>query len=351
MRRIGLTLFLIGLCIPAVAQEDRPLQRIAFGSCHKLDRPFDIWDVMLARKPELFIFMGDTIYADTVDMEVKRRHYAQLAAVESFARFRKNTPFIATWDDHDYGANDGGSDYPAREQAKRVFLDFFQEPDDSPRWKHPGVYHSYLYGPEGKRVQVILLDTRWFRSPLKLGLQKGGYLPLDDPKATLLGEAQWKWLAEELKRPAEIRLIASSIQVIHEDHPFEKWANLPLERKRLFDLIAAAGASGTILLSGDRHHGEINALDGPAGYRLYDVTSSGLNTVYAEQDEPSRHRIGEILWRENFGMVHIDWEAADPRITLEVCDEKGKPGPQVIVPLSKLRAAAKPPGEHPAPAR
>src|SRR5438477_12150349 len=46
---------------------DQPLSRVAFGACHKLDRPFGVWDVMRARDPQLFIFLRDTVYFDTID--------------------------------------------------------------------------------------------------------------------------------------------------------------------------------------------------------------------------------------------------------------------------------------------
>ncbi len=58
----------------------------------------------------------------------------------------------------------------------------------------------------GMRVQVILLDMRWFRSPLKITDQRGApgkerYLPDPDPTKTMLGETQWAWLADELRKP------------------------------------------------------------------------------------------------------------------------------------------------------
>ncbi|HEY7116421.1 MAG TPA: alkaline phosphatase D family protein [Tepidisphaeraceae bacterium] len=317
---------------------DEVLSRIAFGSCHKLDRPFGVWDAMLGHKPDLFIFLGDTVYKDTVDMEEKRAEYAKLAAVPNFAAFRKEVPILATWDDHDYGANDGGADYPKRDDAKKIFLDFFDEPHDSPRWNHGGVYGAWVFGPAGKRTQVILLDTRYFRSKLRHD-DFGGYLPLDDPHATFLGDEQWRWLGEQLKVPAELRLLVSSIQVEAEDQPNEKWSNLPRERERLFKLIADSKAQGVVLISGDRHHGEISSMDVGCGYRVYEVTSSGLNCPYDPYDEPNRHREGQILWSDNFGMVRVDWSAADPSVDLEVHTGKGFVGLKKELRLSDLRAA------------
>ena len=316
---------------------EQPISRIAFGSCHKLDRPFTVWDSMLAQKPDLFIFLGDTVYLDTVDMEAKKAEYAKLAAVPNFSNFRKHVPIVATWDDHDYGANDGGADYPKRDESQKIFLDFFHEPADSPRRKRPGVYNAYVFGPEHQRTQIILLDTRYFRSKLKRDEQWGGYLPQTDPTATFLGPEQWKWLAEQLRVPADLRLIVSSIQVEHEDQPNEKWINIPAERDKLFKTIADSKATGVVFISGDRHHGEISSMDIGCGYKVPDITSSGLNCPYEPQDEPNRYREGHILWTDNFGLVRIDWNKPDPQIDLEIHTGQGNLGLRKQLTLSQLR--------------
>jgi alkaline phosphatase D len=303
--------------VAALPAADRAIARIAFGACHKLDRPFGVWDVIRGLDPELFIFLGDTVYLDTIDMLAKAAEYAKLAAVPAFAAFRQRVPMVSTWDDHDYGENDGGASYTKRDESQKLFLDFFQDPADSPRRKRPGVYDAHVFGPPGRRTQVILLDTRYFRSRLRPD-GGGGYLPQHARDATMLGPAQWAWLAEQLRVPAAVRLIVSSIQVMHEEQPNEKWMNMPAERERLYKTIADARASGVIFISGDRHHGEISSMDIGAGYRVTDVTSSGLNCAYEPIVEPNRHREGRAFWADNFGMVRIDWQAADPTIDVEI---------------------------------
>jgi alkaline phosphatase D len=323
------------------------VSRIAFGSCFKTDFPRGVWDVVLQKRPELFLFIGDVIYKDTLDMDQKRPEFLKLGQVESFARLRKACEVLAVWDDHDYGMNDGGADYPKRDQSKRMFLEFFGEPEHSPRWrKSGGMYHCAVFGPPGKRIQVILLDGRYHRSQLNRDHVHGGYHPLRDPQATMLGNEQWKWLEDRLKEPAELRLVCSGIQVVGADQPNEKWANLPLERERLFKLIGQTKASGVIFLSGDRHHGEISATrpdadaaagaGAGAGYPLYDVTSSGMNCPHRPWNEPNRLRVGELLCESNFGMIEIDWNKPDPVVSLLVCNGEGIPNLREDVPLSRL---------------
>ena len=120
----------------------------------------------------------------------------------------KPAPLLATWDDHDYGENDAGFEYPLKVESQKLFNEVYSVPEDSPRRQRPGIYDAQIFGPEGKRVQVILLDTRYFRSKLRSWAKgerppgRGPYQPHEDEAdVTMLGEAQWKWLKEELKKP------------------------------------------------------------------------------------------------------------------------------------------------------
>jgi len=80
--------------------------------------------------------------------------------------------------------------------AKDYFLDFFDVPMDDARRTREGVYTSYSFGPHGKRLQIILLDGRWFKSG-----------------ESYLGDEQWAWLAEEFAKPADLRILVNGYQV------------------------------------------------------------------------------------------------------------------------------------------
>jgi alkaline phosphatase D len=328
---------------PAARADDKPLTRIAFGSCAHQDRPQPIWGPIVKARPELFLFIGDTIYADTEDIARMRRLYAKLAALPGYKKLLATCPVLATWDDHDYGGNDVGAEYPKKKESQQAFLDFFGVPRDSPRRKREGVYHSAVFGPPGKRVQVILLDTRYHRGALKKDLRRprslGRYVGNTDPKATILGARQWRWLAEQLKAPAELRLLVSSVQVVAEDHGFEKWMNFPRERERLYRLIRDAKAAGVVILSGDRHLAELSVMEAGIGYPLLDLTSSGLNQANKRwrELEKNRHRVATMDRGDNFGLVRIDWGRADPLVRLEIHDDEGEVTIRYKVPLSRLQ--------------
>lgn len=344
MKSIVSSLFIIALALLAptdsTAAENSPITSIAFGSCANQNEPQPVLDHVSARKPDLFIYLGDNIYGDTFDMDEMRAKYDVLAERPEYKRLKASTEIIATWDDHDYGADDSGRRYRKKEESKEIFLEFFEEPRDSPRRKHEGVYTAYEYGPKNKRVQVILLDLRTFRSDLKRRGTRperehaGPYAPNPDADATLLGEAQWKWLKKQLKRKASIRLIGSSVQFAAEFHGWEAWANFPNERKRFISLVDSTQADGVILLSGDMHYGELSVMTSDVPYPLYDFTSSGINRVW-EHPMENIHRLRETEYRPHVGWIDIRWDE-DPEIRFRLQVENGEIGLEHRILLSEI---------------
>lgn len=303
---------------------DKVIQRIAFGSCCEQDQPQPIWNTIAAANPDMFLFIGDNVYSDTEDMAVMQGNYDKLGTKPEFAAFRSKIPVLATWDDHDYGINDGGVEYPKKVEAKKIMLDFFGEPANSPRRQRDGVYTSYTFGPDGKRLSLIMLDLRWFRSALIYDKAIDGYVPNPDLAATMLGEDQWLWLEQELKKPADLRIIASSTQFCSPDHKWEKWANYPHEKKRMLDLLDKLSVKNAVFLSGDMHYGELSAEQTAAGTTVYDLTSSGMNFVENGTQYANKNRISLFDTKPNFGYVEIDWGTAGAtKVSLQVRDDSG----------------------------
>ncbi len=350
---------LLVLLSPAVAAvelgADTVLTRIGFGSCAKQSKPQPIWDAVLASDPQAFVFLGDNIYADTRELATIERKYAQLAAIDGFARLRHEVPLFATWDDHDFGENDAGAEYPLKEASRKAFLEFWQEPVDSPRWQRDGVYSSRVIGPPGRRVQLILLDLRYNRTPITVDPRWGTYEAYDrwarknyrkgvpmpgpyvrnpDPAADMLGEAQWRWLEAQLREPAELRLIGSSLQVLADFPGWEAWINYARNQARLFALIRDTRANGVVFLSGDTHYGELTRLETNVPYPLLDLTSSGLTEEW-HVPVPNALRVGTAYNQPNFGMLEIDWERR--RLLLSLRDVAGKTLLEQVVGLDALQ--------------
>jgi alkaline phosphatase D len=275
-----------------------------------------LWDDIVAQKPDVWIWLGDNIYGDSESMDTLRAKYAIQKSNPVYQQLRQSASIVGIWDDHDYGVNDGGKEYPKRRKSQQLMLDFLDEPTDSPLRKQKGAYSAHTYGPKGQRVKVILLDARYFRDPLK----KEGKVNVPDPSGKILGEAQWQWLANELTNSdADVHIIGSGIQILPEEHVYEKWANFPTERKRLLDLLGKTKPKGTFLISGDRHMAEVSRVSVPGlGYDLYDITSSGLTHVSEPHEEANRHRVGPIVSKLNYGLVTINWNVKPITATINI---------------------------------
>jgi alkaline phosphatase D len=321
-----ITLLFFFLFVGASAQS-QVISKIAFGSCGHQDKPQPVIETAASMSPDLFIYLGDNIYGDTEDMTVLKGKYTKLGVKPEFEKLKETCPVIATWDDHDYGVNDGGKEYPKKAESKEIFLNFWEEPANSERRKHEGIYTSYMYGKKGKRVQVILLDTRTFRTPLAHavldGLHKNDYAPNKDKINTFLGKEQWKWLEAELKKEADIRIIGSSIQFGIEYNGWESWANFPKEREKMFGLIKKTKANGIVFISGDVHWAEISKQKQEGIYPVYDITSSGITQTW-DKVEPNKYRVGKAFQANNFGMIEIDWNKPNPEVYFRIYDVKGE---------------------------
>lgn len=345
-----ISLLFISLSSCGIAQDS--IYSIAFGSCSNQKKPLPIFNEISQHHPDLFVYLGDNIYADTKNMCKMRRQYGKLARNKDFKRFRSKTKIIATWDDHDYGANDVGRHYKKKEKSKKIFLKFFKEDKNSERWKHKGIYTSYYYTVNGKTLQIILLDNRTFRDDL---VPFNGNLPQDslngsliqymyrleysqqiNPDSTMLGASQWKWLEGELKKPADIRIIGSSTQFATQYNGYESWANFPLEQKKMFELINSTGAKGVFFISGDLHYSELSKMENENSYPIYDLTSSGLTEEW-KFATPNKYRIGDPIMENNFGMININWLLPVPEISLEIWDANNKLRIQQVLSLDELK--------------
>ncbi len=339
--------------VPRGVDYSTPPSTIAFGSCANQNAPQPMWKTILQNNPDLFLFMGDNIYENPQNPDRLREEYDKLKAIPEFREFRQKIPFLVTWDDHDYGMNDGGRENPIKEIAKKEFLRFWPYVKDSLSLNQSGIYHAKIIGgplEERKKrrgrmvtkllkkqpaVQVIMLDTRYFRSPLIKDdpdpvTGKAYFKVNPDPQATVLGSEQWDWLEEQLKRPAEVRLIVSSYQFIPESHKREKWGNFPKEKEKFINLLKKTKAKNVFILSGDRHFGVISKQEIKDYGTLYEVTASSINKE-STIDEADPSYLNPIYKKENFGLAHIDW--SKKKINLEIRDLQNQVIQNIELPL------------------
>ena len=290
---------------------DRTSVKIGFGSCLDQDKSMAIFDEVKAAAPDMFLMIGDNVYGDTPSGELSRMESAYAKQKENFAAMSPDFPVEAIWDDHDYGINDGGIDYSHKEETEKMFFDFWEIPEDDVRRTRPGLYREQRLDLGGKTVQLLYLDTRYFRGPLDHTDEEGAagkerYLASNDTTRSILGSAQWLWLQDKLQASADYRLIVSSIQFLAAGHGWECWRMLPHEMDRFVSLLDQYSVDNMLFLTGDRHRGGLYQLTTPAGNKIYEITSSPLNadTFPVEEDGPLR--LGATYPDSNFGLITID---------------------------------------------
>lgn len=319
-------------------QQSDLIERVAIGSCFKVQGTMgQTLDRLITNKPDLFMWLGDNIYADTTNMSNMRGKYDAKKQNEDYRNFlAAEVPVLATWDDHDYGANNAGDNYSKREESQQEFLRHFDIPADDPRYQgQEGVYSAIIQGPTDKSVHSIMLDARYFRTPTF-----SSYGNCRGEQSSILGEAQWQWLQQELNKPSEVKIIGSGIQFLPplylgrnlssycaygdgqafnqaidnlEENDlsgtsYESWAEMPAERERLLRLVQQSVNAGktkqVIFVSGDQHWGELLEKTIPASnahgeaVKVYEVTASGFGQNWP-YDVPNPNRL--TIWADNKG--------------------------------------------------
>jgi len=285
---------------------------IAFGSCNRQSFTNNLWKPILENNPIAWIWGGDIIYSDTDDMELMAQHYQQQREQEGYSDIVNSMKVLGTWDDHDYGLNDGGLEYVAKAESQQLFLDFMNVSKTDSRREREGVYHSEVIETNEGSVKVIILDTRYFRSALTASENpEHRYQPSVYGEGTMLGDIQWQWLTNELNEStSDFNLIVSSIQFLSAEHGFETWGTMPHEVDKLKSLISDSKAKGVIVLSGDRHISEFSKTNlENVNYPLIDFTSSGMTHSYTSFDgEPNQYRVGQVVPNLSFGLLKINFK-------------------------------------------
>lgn len=289
------------------------LNTLAFGSCNHGHLPQPMWSIIESHDPDLFLFTGDVVYADTIDADKMQQKYQQQIDRSEYQQFVSKIPVIGIWDDHDYGINNGGKNNPLKVEAQKMFLDFLGEPQGTERRKQEGIYTSYSYGQGNRTVKLFLLDTRYHRDRTGKG------------RADMLGEQQWQWLEKEIEQStATVNIIASGVSVMSPQFPFaEEWNDFQWSRKRLFKLIDKNSLPGVVFLTGDRHFSS-HYENKVRGQVYHEFMSSGL-THYMNRKWVSRifrfvYGDTNSYFNRNFSKITFHWDQTPLQMTYEVFD-------------------------------
>jgi alkaline phosphatase D len=304
------------------------------GSClyindEPFDRPgrpyggdFELLEALAADQADFMLWLGDNVYLrepDWLTEEGIRYRYRHTRAFGPLQRVLATRHNYAVWDDHDYGPNDSDRGYRLKEQALKVFRDYW-----------PGVQYGTATAPGGfsrfewADVEFFLLDDRWYRTPNKAELT---------PNKTMFGEAQLQWLKDGLvASQATFKIVAAGGQLMNPLAPYEGLARIPHEQKALQQMIVANRIPGVLFLSGDRHHSELIRVTPAGGYPLYDFTcsplSAGARTLReGDPEETNAARIDGTLvtGQRSYGRVRVVGNRDERTLILSCHDKQGQP--------------------------
>lgn len=234
------------------------IERIAFGSCNNPNTQ-SIWSKIEEFKPSRLILLGDNMYADKKDATFKNQKSsvsiieAQYDLIKEDTGWKKLFNYLGGWnnidvtyDDHDYGINNGAKNFHLKDPSQTAFWNFIEE-TNADKLNQDSVYSSKkikIITKNNKQFiyKVIMLDTRSNKD--KTGTSDGDFL----------GTEQWNWLEKEILDADEVDLIllGSSIQTLVDDKLIEEsWGEFPLARERLIQLLLKSQVPNTVILSGD----------------------------------------------------------------------------------------------------
>jgi len=292
---------------------------VAYGSCarYQEDPVQPIWRQVRAANPDLFFWVGDNIYGDALDPAILAEEYRRQRSIPDLQPVLRSVPHLAIWDDHDFGLNNHDRRNPVKEEALGVFRRYWANPSYGLPGT-PGVFFRYGYGG----VDFFFLDVRYHRDP--------NAAP-DVPGKTMLGEGQLRWLREGLRESrAPFKVLVSGSGWTRAKGPGgDSWASFLQERDSLFAFIQRREIEGVILLSGDTHVGELNAIpwSDRGGYDFYDLVSSPLaqSTTDSWLERRPEIRVRPVHFAgPNVGLLTFDLTEDDPVARFVLVGEDGR---------------------------
>jgi alkaline phosphatase D len=305
------------------------------GYCRDVEDGYPIFDVMARLHPDLFLFVGDTVYADRLcgtashvpgadfiaatvqQFHAKHRYNRADRALQAFFR---RTAVFAIWDDHEVRNNFAGPTEPLMPVGRQTFLDYW--PIAGPPEEPTRLYRRVRWGRD---VEIFILDTRQYRSPNAAH---------DGPGKTMLGEAQRRWLLEGLVHSdATWKLVVSTVPLgmFTGGTVSDSWSSSNLlgyarnsgtgfvwERDLILGTLRRDGVRNVVFVSGDVHHAEIIRHRLAPDYAVHELVAGPLA---ARQGYPrfldrslGSRSLGSLGLARNFGEILADGESLRVRI-------------------------------------
>lgn len=170
--------------------------RVAVACCVDPDRRQRAWEPIRRFNPDLVMMMGDMIDVNADDLEDLADGYEILSRSRGLRLIRQNAYTMAIWNEYDYALN-GRVDNTHRKKAevRQHFIEYWNEPYNTERYyRQDGLYGSMFLGEGERRIQILMLDTRWHRQPLK-GVLVAAPVRLLVASAWFMASSKWRQIA------------------------------------------------------------------------------------------------------------------------------------------------------------
>jgi alkaline phosphatase D len=304
------------------------------GHCRHVTAGYPIFHALAQHRPDFFLFVGDTVYADQVCAGADRKPGSDFRASsleEFWAKHRYNradpgvqaffrqTAVHAIWDDHDVRNDFAGPSEPLMPVGRQAFLDYFPI---VPPAEEPGrLYRSFRWGGV---LEVFILDTRQYRSR---------NTDVDGPGKTMLGAEQKRWLLDAVAGSSAIwKVVVTSVSLsVPTGRPArDSWtsanflgfpepgAGFSVERDAVLEAFRSAGIRNLVFLSADAHHAEILRHQPTETWSFHEFVAGPLAAFYGLSRPVDQGLNPQTLFAlggiENFGTIDMDAGSLTVRI-------------------------------------
>ncbi len=276
-------------------------------------QPFDLFNKIKSKNPNFFIYLGDTICADSPLKEFHpvlwhyRYKYKENRDDESLQKFLRDIPVYAIWDDHEVENNFNSSWGEKIEIARQAFREYWPV-----KSKEKAIlYYSFSWS---NLADFFILDTRQFRSKKT---DRNGYTP----QATMLGKKQKDWFIEKLsKSNAPFKFIISSV-AFNTYKKKDKWSDFVTERNEIVNHIKKNNINGIVILSADLHKAIAFSKKGTK-IREYTVGPIAAKKNCSKKKYYESKGYFFMCDSYNYLMIDISKEEGEPTAEVKYYDEK-----------------------------
>jgi alkaline phosphatase D len=234
--------------------------------------PAPVYQQVAAADPKFVLQIGDFDHRNPQTLSGMRNMHRDVRGEYSIAghdfleQIASRFPVFHTWDDHDYGVNNGDKNWVGRSDALQAFDEYYPTPE---RPNSAGIWYKFSYA----NCEFFMLDVRSQRDPDTD--PDGPEKSMLDGDNILNGQKQWL-LDGLLASNARWKFLVSGVPFNPTSKPDDGWSAFETERSEIMRFIVDNDIEGVILVSGDLHSGGAIDLGDHSGYPEISVPHTNL---------------------------------------------------------------------------